>query len=678
MKNRHGFAAISLAVIMGVVLLAAIAFMINQGVKNSKILTEGMKDERLSSDLERLAKSQASDLRQLLLDGIDPEAAPNNHKCKSDPNVENSEDRIEKIITPPNTKAYFTCKIISVPEKSYIVTTYRVYKGVLQSGSEFKIMVSAKVAVGEVESLIGTVSRNNEVVPQLDAKSPLVNKSIVYINDEIETAENGLVKFAMKDGTRILVGANSKFKFKKFKYQKVDKRTTIYKLMVGTIRGLFSHVGADETVEIETPSASMGIRGTEIILDVETSGADVQTTLTVLEGNVTVDDTLNEKPIIEKDDPVSVNETFTVFANIDVPKKDQLTISANLSENQKLLLHGENNYSSKTLNELLGDNLVKRHREIRLAKILWAYYNNSHAQQAYSIIKKKGGFNEYLKELRGYDGLSEKETIYDSIMAPKDMVFIEFGFLPGKGPLQFDTAMALMILDDNTGFSSPGANSEYDVALVYNDSPIIDHSLSYMLINPPANLATTAWKIRSGLFKNRANPKIKQLKLKLKDKVFKDKTTGEVANKDNKDLDCDKLYIDKTTGPALDIKKNDDDDTKTPTPTPTPTRTPTATPIPTPTPNITPTPTPTPTPKPVQTPTCFTGNCCAERDWLLQCTRYHKICGYDELINDSCSKVCICTETYMGVCWPVCGGKTCKYQCDVSSSNDHHGNRGDD
>lgn len=84
----------------------------------------------------------------------------------------------------------------------------------------------------------------------------------------IKTGSGSYAKLIMKDDTVFQLGPNSDFSLDQFEFKTKNERTATYSLAKGQLRSWFVHKAPDKTLNIKTPTASMGIRGTEILTDV--------------------------------------------------------------------------------------------------------------------------------------------------------------------------------------------------------------------------------------------------------------------------------------------------------------------------------------------------------------------------------------------------------------------------
>ncbi len=107
---------------------------------------------------------------------------------------------------------------------------------------------------------------------------------------KIVTGERGYVKLLMNDDSVFQVGPNSEFAFEKYQQETKQKRTAVYNLAKGQLRSWFVHKAPEKTLTIKTPTAAMGIRGTEILTDVyHNEEGEVRTDIALIRGKLEVD-----------------------------------------------------------------------------------------------------------------------------------------------------------------------------------------------------------------------------------------------------------------------------------------------------------------------------------------------------------------------------------------------------
>lgn len=106
---------------------------------------------------------------------------------------------------------------------------------------------------------------------QSGARQALTVGQPIYQKDIVETA-SGSVGLTFKDGSRISLGPNSRVEFKAFEYAPKDNRLAF---LVHMIKGTMQYVSgiiaklAPDAVQIETPVATVVVRGTKMLVKVE-------------------------------------------------------------------------------------------------------------------------------------------------------------------------------------------------------------------------------------------------------------------------------------------------------------------------------------------------------------------------------------------------------------------------
>ena len=114
---------------------------------------------------------------------------------------------------------------------------------------------------GEVADFVGeawVVSGGEKFRPAL--------KQPIHAGDILETKKNGAIKILFKDDTLLTLKENSKTIITEYLFEpKAKKRRAVFNTLFGKIRTVVGRFfGKDELVEIKTPTAVAGIRGTDI------------------------------------------------------------------------------------------------------------------------------------------------------------------------------------------------------------------------------------------------------------------------------------------------------------------------------------------------------------------------------------------------------------------------------
>lgn len=124
----------------------------------------------------------------------------------------------------------------------------------------------------------------------------LTKGSKIYANDIIQTPDNGFVVLDLIDLTTITLGPNSEFKAEKWSYRTKNDRDAVFSVLKGQWRGLIrSKSKTEDQLKIKTPTVSMGIRGTELLVNVHNHGEKEITQVALLEGAIHLEGETSEK-----------------------------------------------------------------------------------------------------------------------------------------------------------------------------------------------------------------------------------------------------------------------------------------------------------------------------------------------------------------------------------------------
>lgn len=86
--------------------------------------------------------------------------------------------------------------------------------------------------------------------------------------DSLRTEEKSLLSVLLIDGSTLTIGPKSKFSFRSFVYDEKSKRLMDFDIVYGQLRGTISKkVLKENRVRFDTRTVSLGIRGTEILLN---------------------------------------------------------------------------------------------------------------------------------------------------------------------------------------------------------------------------------------------------------------------------------------------------------------------------------------------------------------------------------------------------------------------------
>jgi hypothetical protein len=121
--------------------------------------------------------------------------------------------------------------------------------------------------VGSVKTLIGDV-----IVLRREQKLPAAIGMPVFQKDVIQTAKSGTVGIIFRDDSIISLGPESKLDMREFVFEPKDEKFSILmKMLKGTFVYISGAIGklSPESVKLETPSSTIGSRGTKMLIEVQ-------------------------------------------------------------------------------------------------------------------------------------------------------------------------------------------------------------------------------------------------------------------------------------------------------------------------------------------------------------------------------------------------------------------------
>lgn len=142
------------------------------------------------------------------------------------------------------------------------------------------VEANAATAVGKVLMAVGQVSAQGG--PEI---RPLERRSDIFVGDVLTTGKESQVQIRMNDGALIALGAEAVFNVKSYRFNEPGKKDeAVLSLVKGGLRTITGHM-EKSGYRMETPAATLGIRGT--IFDVYVA-ADGTVTVILREGGVDV------------------------------------------------------------------------------------------------------------------------------------------------------------------------------------------------------------------------------------------------------------------------------------------------------------------------------------------------------------------------------------------------------
>lgn len=111
--------------------------------------------------------------------------------------------------------------------------------------------------------------------------------SKIYNNDLLQTKENSFVVMEMVDLTTVTLGPSSDFKVSNWTYRTKNDREAEFNVLKGQWRAFVREKSKDmDQLKIKTPVVSMGIRGTELMINVLKDKEKDLTQIALIEGSI--------------------------------------------------------------------------------------------------------------------------------------------------------------------------------------------------------------------------------------------------------------------------------------------------------------------------------------------------------------------------------------------------------
>lgn len=118
--------------------------------------------------------------------------------------------------------------------------------------------------IGNVATLSGKAS-----VTRNDKSIPLAPKDDIYLNDVVRTSANSTLGITFSDGTTFNLKAGAQIAIDDFVYEEGGKKNAgIFGVARGTVAFVASQVARTGDMQITTPTATLGIRGTSGLVEV--------------------------------------------------------------------------------------------------------------------------------------------------------------------------------------------------------------------------------------------------------------------------------------------------------------------------------------------------------------------------------------------------------------------------
>ncbi|MBI2521983.1 MAG: FecR domain-containing protein [Bdellovibrio sp.] len=143
-------------------------------------------------------------------------------------------------------------------------------------------------SLGKATKVIGNVAKIAQ--GDMSEKSLKVDDEIAS-RDTIITQEKSMAQVTLVDGSTLTFGPKTKFNFRHMVFDEKKKRIIEFDLLYGQLRGSISKTatGSENRVKVDTKTVSMGVRGTEIVMNHKVEGVKSELSeVALLSGNAQV------------------------------------------------------------------------------------------------------------------------------------------------------------------------------------------------------------------------------------------------------------------------------------------------------------------------------------------------------------------------------------------------------
>ena len=133
--------------------------------------------------------------------------------------------------------------------------------------SSFQPALAASTSAAKIQFVVGNVSATSA-----DGKKRMLSKGDhLFEGDTVQSGNNGAAQIIYRDRSRMAVRVNTTFKIETYEYDSKDasKGSSVFSLLSGALRAVTGLIGKvnKERVTINTPLATIGIRGTHYVLN---------------------------------------------------------------------------------------------------------------------------------------------------------------------------------------------------------------------------------------------------------------------------------------------------------------------------------------------------------------------------------------------------------------------------
>jgi len=135
------------------------------------------------------------------------------------------------------------------------------------------ILLNATISLAEMQfaGIIKSV-KGNAVILRHGQSHEAMNGMKIYMKDVIKTDKTCSIGLIFNDDTLVSMGHNSEIVIDEYYFMPLEGRlSSVLKIIHGTIAYLSGQISklSPESVRLETPVATIGVRGTQILIKIE-------------------------------------------------------------------------------------------------------------------------------------------------------------------------------------------------------------------------------------------------------------------------------------------------------------------------------------------------------------------------------------------------------------------------
>jgi hypothetical protein len=205
---------------------------------------------------------------------------------------------------PHNPEGKMRTRIIAVFVVGLVITASSFIPGPAGAQTVPAVQAGTAKPIGKIVTVVGsvTIEHVNAVVVQANVASQGEQTKVgdpVYLGDVVQTGADGKISITFTDDTAFNLSSNARMALNDFVYDPNGKsNSTLFSLTKGTFTFVAGKVAKTGDMKIDTPVATMGIRGTTPHVEISDDGTVKFSTL-IEEGKSKVTEKL-AAPAVQK------------------------------------------------------------------------------------------------------------------------------------------------------------------------------------------------------------------------------------------------------------------------------------------------------------------------------------------------------------------------------------------